>query len=42
MLNQMPKKYWKTMPETVLIKDMIDTAEQKTREMIQKSNGENF
>lgn len=39
MLNQMPKKYWKTMPETVLIKDMIDTAEQKTREMIQKSNG---
>ena len=34
MLSSMPKKYWKNMPETVLIEDLIRTAESKSRKMI--------
>ncbi len=37
MLNQMPKKYWKNMPETKLIPDLLRTAEEKTRLMINAS-----
>lgn len=38
MLNQMPKKYWKNMPETVLIKDMLRTSESRARKMIDESS----
>ncbi len=34
MLNQMPKKYWKMMPETVLIPDMLRTSHAKAIEMV--------
>lgn len=34
MLNQMPKKYWKNMPETVLIPGLLRNAEAQTRKMI--------
>lgn len=36
MLNQMPKKYWKNMPETVLIPHMLQTAEAEARAMIER------
>lgn len=35
MLNQMPKKYWKNMPETVLIKEMLQTSESRARKMVE-------
>ncbi|MDY6978083.1 MAG: TIGR03915 family putative DNA repair protein [Pseudomonadota bacterium] len=34
MLNQMPKKYWKNMPETSLIGDMIKQSDARARKMI--------
>lgn len=34
MLNQMPKKYWKNMPETTLIDDMIKQSDARTGKMI--------
>ncbi|WP_334020627.1 TIGR03915 family putative DNA repair protein [Alteromonas sp. S015] len=34
MLNQMPKKYWKNMPETSLIGDMIKQSDARVRKMI--------
>jgi probable DNA metabolism protein len=34
MLNQMPKKYWKNMPETSLINDMLRHADACTRTML--------
>ena len=34
MLNQMPKKYWKMMPETVLIPDLLRTANARTYGMM--------
>ena len=37
MLSQMPKKYWKNMPETALIEDLLRTSEAKTKDMIEKS-----
>lgn len=37
MLNQMPKKYWKNMPETVLIRDMLRNADQRAKDMVEKS-----
>ena len=37
MLNQMPKKYWKNMPETVLVPEMLRKAETRAREMIARS-----
>lgn len=37
ILTQMPKKYWKNMPETVLIKDMLRTSEAWAREMIERA-----
>lgn len=38
MLNQMPMKYWKNMPETVLIKDLLRHSEARTRKMIDEGN----
>lgn len=38
MLSSMPKKYWKNMPETVLIEDMLKNSEARTRLMILKSS----
>lgn len=35
MLNQMPKKYWKNMPETVLIEGLLRTSESRARKMIE-------
>jgi DNA polymerase len=35
MLTQMPKKYWKNMPETVLIKEMLQTSEARAKKMIE-------
>ena len=37
MLNQMPKKYWKNMPETALVPDLLRNAETRPREMIHRS-----
>lgn len=37
MLNQMPKKYWKNMPETVLVKELLRNSESRARAMINKS-----
>lgn len=37
MLNQMPKKYWKNMPETVLVKDLLRDSEKRSRKMIEDS-----
>ena len=34
MLNQMPKKYWKNMPESVLINDMLRNAGSRTNLML--------
>lgn len=39
MLSQMPKKYWVNMPETKLIPNMLRTAQERTRDMIEKANG---
>jgi DNA polymerase len=36
MLSQMPKKYWKNMPETVLIPDLLKNSESRAKEMINK------
>lgn len=38
MLSQMPKKYWKNMPETKLIPGLLQTAEARTRAMIEKNS----
>lgn len=35
MLNQMPKKYWKNMPETVLIPGLLRESESRARTMIE-------
>lgn len=35
MLNQMPKKYWKNMPESILINDMLRRAESRTLDMLE-------
>lgn len=37
MLNQMPKKYWKNMPETKLIEEMLQTSEARARKMVEES-----
>lgn len=36
MLSQMPKKYWKNMPETVLVQDLLRSSESRAREMIDR------
>lgn len=38
MLSQMPQKYWKNMPETRLINDLIRHSETNAREMINKAS----
>lgn len=37
MLNQMPKKYWKNMPETVLIPDLLQRSEARAKQMIDRA-----
>lgn len=34
MTNQMPKKYWKNMPETKIIQELINTSEKRVKHMI--------
>jgi DNA polymerase len=36
MLSQMPKKYWKNMPETALVEDLLRGAESRAREMLKR------
>lgn len=36
MLNEMPKKYWRNMPETQHISQMIKSSTQRTGEMLEK------
>jgi probable DNA metabolism protein len=38
MLSSMPKKYWKNMPETTLIDDMIKQSDARARKMIANGN----
>lgn len=38
MLSQMPKKYWKNMPETILIQDLLRQSETRARKMIEDSH----
>jgi len=40
MQSEMPKKYWKNLPEAVLIPDLIAGAEQKVREMAERAASE--
>jgi DNA polymerase len=37
MLNQMPMKYWKNMPETRLIPELLQNAESRAKKMIEQS-----
>lgn len=37
MMSSMPKKYWKHMPETVLINDMLKDADNRVKKMISVS-----
>lgn len=37
MLNQMPKKYWKNMPETALIPDLLRNSQSRVIKMIENS-----
>ena len=39
MMTQMPKKYWKNMPETKIINDLINNSEKRVKDMIDKQNG---
>jgi len=38
MRSQMPKKYWKNLPEAELIPDLIASAEERTGQMIEERN----
>lgn len=38
MLSQMPKKYWKNMPETALVPDLLRQSEARTRKMIEENH----
>lgn len=42
MLSQMPKKYWKNMPETVLIDDLLKQSESRAKAMIDTSSQSSF
>jgi DNA polymerase len=37
MLKEMPKKYWKNMPETTLVPQLVATAQAREAEMVDKS-----
>ncbi|TGX54848.1 DUF4130 domain-containing protein [Sphingomonas gei] len=37
MLKEMPRKYWKNMPETALVKELIATARQRETGMVAKA-----
>lgn len=40
MLKEMPKKYWRNMPETALVPDLIAGAQRREREMVATSAAE--
>ena len=40
MLKEMPKKYWRNMPETSLVQPLIETARQREIAMIERSRGD--
>ncbi len=40
MLKEMPRKYWKNMPETALVKELIATARQRETGMVAKARAE--
>jgi DNA polymerase len=37
MLKEMPRKYWKNMPETALVKELVATARQRETAMVTKA-----
>ncbi|WP_423607379.1 UdgX family uracil-DNA binding protein [Sphingomonas sp. MS122] len=37
MLKEMPRKYWKNMPETALVRDLVAGAQKREREMVATS-----
>jgi DNA polymerase len=41
MLKEMPKKYWKDMPETALVGELIAGAQAREAEMVEKSRRKN-
>jgi DNA polymerase len=40
MLKEMPRKYWKNMPETALVKELVATARQRETRMVAKARTE--
>ena len=40
MLKEMPKKYWKNMPETALVNELISGAQARERNMVEASRGQ--
>lgn len=40
MQREMPKRYWKNMPEAALIPDLVRSASQRTSDMLQKPPGQ--
>ena len=40
MLKEMPRKYWKNMPETVLVPELLAAAQARESGMIEKARGE--
>lgn len=40
MLKEMPRKYWKNMPETALVKELVATARQRETAMVAKARTE--
>jgi DNA polymerase len=38
MLKEMPKKYWRNMPETLLVQPLIATARKRELEMVERSS----
>lgn len=39
MTKEMPKKYWKNMPETALVKDLVASAQAREARMVETSRG---
>jgi DNA polymerase len=40
MVKEMPKKYWKNMPETALVKDLVAGAQAREARMVETSRGQ--
>ena len=36
MQSEMPKKYWKNLPEAEIIEELISTSSETTQEMLEK------